>query len=150
LAAQAFHLGGELRFEDQHRRGAVVEDLAEFLRRQSPIQRNRDEACPFRGADRFEIFQAVLRQHGEPCLALQAARRERIGEPAHAGGKLGKSDAPVLEDDGGLSRKIAGGALDDVTEHHGCVVHCVLVQQMCSAVSRCRCNWRHAGALIRP
>ena len=46
-------------------------------------------------------------------LAPQAARRERIGEPAHAGGKLGESDAPVLEDDGGLSRKIAGIALDE-------------------------------------
>ena len=128
LLAQAFHLGGELRLENQHRRRAVVEDLTEFLWRQPPVQRHRDEARPFRGADRLEIFETVLRKHGKPCLALQAASGKRIGEPAHARRELRKGDAPVLEDDSGLSRKIAGVALDDVTEHHRCVVHCILVQ----------------------
>jgi len=124
------HLGGKLRFEDQYRRRAVVEDLAELLRRQPPVQGYRDEARPFRGADRFEIFQAVLRQHREPCLALQAAGRQDIGDPAHARGKRRESNTSALEDDGSLSRKITGVALDDITEHHGCVVHCVLVQRM--------------------
>ena len=35
-------------------------------------------------ADRLKIFRAILRQDREARLLLQAARRQRVGEPAGA------------------------------------------------------------------
>src|SRR5262249_54692412 len=86
------------------------------------------------GTVRLEIFQTILRQHGETRLALQSVGRERVGEPASARGKLGEGDAPLLEHHGGLGREIARVALDHVTEHAGWKVHALIRP----------CCWRRA------
>jgi hypothetical protein len=126
LAAERFRLRAELGLEEQHGRRGVGDDLRQLLRRQAPVQRDRDETCELGGAHRLEILQTVLRQHGKARLALQAIGRERVGEPAGAGGECGEGDAPLLEHHGGLARKIARVALDDVTEHAGWMVHSLI------------------------
>src|SRR4029078_6411860 len=77
---------------------------------------NRAWRCRPRPASAF----ANPRTRAPNCEKVTRLSRQPIAEPPHAPPDLRKADAPVLEDDSGLSRKIAGVALDDATEDHRC------------------------------
>jgi len=66
---RSFYLGAELRFKSIPW-VAVVEDLAEFLRRQSPIQRHRDEAARS-AAPTASKYSSSFAQARRTALALQ-------------------------------------------------------------------------------
>ncbi len=95
--AEAFGLTAEPLLEHQHGRGAIGDDLMQLGRRQPPVQRHRDRAGQLGGADRLEIFDAVLRQDRKPHAALEAAVCQRVRELSHACRELRESHVLAFE-----------------------------------------------------
>ena len=123
LPAQCFHGFGELRFENQHLRRSVLEDVLDFRHGQAEIDRRNDVADGVAGAVGFDEFTAIGGEDRNTFLAAQAQIVQRTGQAAGAFVELAVGEAAILEYQRFCMGVIAGVALEKRAHGHGAVVH---------------------------
>ena len=88
--------GRELRVRDEHRRFAVVDDVARFLPGEVPVDGRQPHAAARRGPRRFHEFGPVDTHERESVARFYAAGAERAHELVRVRVDLGKGAIPVL------------------------------------------------------
>ena len=91
----------EFRLVNQHLRTTIGENVSDFRRSETIVDRDRRPAAQFAGGINFHVFRTVLRQHGDPVAPLHAEPSQRIGKAEGSFRQFAVRDRPPLEDDGG-------------------------------------------------
>ena len=113
MVAQAAHRVGEFRVEDQHLRAGVIEDVRDFPRGQSDVERDENGTDAHRPELRFEHLGYVRGQDRHAVAAAHARRQQGRTEPVDAVMELGVGIDPISMDHGRLVGIYEGAAFQE-------------------------------------